>query len=354
MDGLQGARLRGGRRRADRHRRAERRRQVHAAAHPRRPRDSRRRARSCAARDWWPPTWTRTPTATSGPRRRRSWPRAPTWRSSTRELRAVEQELARPDVVADLARMDARPRPAAGAAGPVGGDRRAGPGRAGAEPAAASLGHPGGGPRAADEPALRRPAQAGRAGRVPDHAAGPAAAGRARDAPGRRSPRSARGADRRVPGRRGRGLARPLPAGRDGRPRSPSSTTGGSRCGRATTRRSPSRSRSRCSASSSCYVTQQKEIARLEEAIARFKLWASIVVDERHIKQARNKQRQIDRMDKIDRPVFERRKIALEMRSRAARRAEDRRAARRHDGVRRRPGAAGRGPRRSRAASASA
>jgi ATP-binding cassette subfamily F protein 3 len=63
------------------------------------------------------------------------------------------------------------------------------------------------------------------------------------------------------------------------------------------------------------YVTQQKEIARLEEAIARFKLWASIVVDERHIKQARNKQRQIDRMDKIERPVFERRKIALEMRA---------------------------------------
>jgi ATP-binding cassette, subfamily F, member 3 len=63
------------------------------------------------------------------------------------------------------------------------------------------------------------------------------------------------------------------------------------------------------------YVTQQKEIARLEAAIARFKLWASMVVDERHIKQARNKQRQIDRMDKIDRPVFERRKIALEMHS---------------------------------------
>ncbi len=39
------------------------------------------------------------------------------------------------------------------------------------------------------------------------------------------------------------------------------------------------------------FVTQQKEIARLEEAIARFKLWASIVVNERHIKQARNKQR---------------------------------------------------------------
>ena len=62
------------------------------------------------------------------------------------------------------------------------------------------------------------------------------------------------------------------------------------------------------------YVTQQKEIARLEEAIRRFKDWASRVPDERHIKQARNKQRQIDRMEKIDRPVLERRKIALELR----------------------------------------
>jgi ATP-binding cassette, subfamily F, member 3 len=62
------------------------------------------------------------------------------------------------------------------------------------------------------------------------------------------------------------------------------------------------------------YVTQQKEIARLEEAIRRFKDWAHRVVDERHIKQARNKQRQIDRMEKIDRPALERRKIALELR----------------------------------------
>lgn len=62
------------------------------------------------------------------------------------------------------------------------------------------------------------------------------------------------------------------------------------------------------------YIAQQKEIARLEAAVARFKLWASIVINERHIKQARNKQRQIDRMDKIDRPVLERREIALEFR----------------------------------------
>ena len=64
------------------------------------------------------------------------------------------------------------------------------------------------------------------------------------------------------------------------------------------------------------YVAQQKEIARLEEAIRRFELWASMVVNERHIKQARNKQRQIDRMDKVERPVLERRKIGLEFRGR--------------------------------------
>ncbi|GAB4438661.1 MAG: ABC-F family ATP-binding cassette domain-containing protein [Chloroflexi bacterium OHK40] len=65
------------------------------------------------------------------------------------------------------------------------------------------------------------------------------------------------------------------------------------------------------------YVAQQKEIARLEAAIDRFKLWASIVVNERHIKQARNKQRQIDRMEKIERPVLERHKMALEFRPQA-------------------------------------
>ena len=61
------------------------------------------------------------------------------------------------------------------------------------------------------------------------------------------------------------------------------------------------------------YVTQQKEIERLEAAIRRFKDWAHRVVDERHIKQARNKQRQIDRMEKVERPVLERRRIALRL-----------------------------------------
>jgi ATP-binding cassette, subfamily F, member 3 len=63
------------------------------------------------------------------------------------------------------------------------------------------------------------------------------------------------------------------------------------------------------------YVTQQKEIARLEEAVRRFRHWAHITVNERAAKQARVKQMQIDKMDKVDRPVLERRKMALGFRS---------------------------------------
>ena len=63
------------------------------------------------------------------------------------------------------------------------------------------------------------------------------------------------------------------------------------------------------------YTSQQKEIARLEEAVRRFKHWAHIRVNERAARQARVKQMQIDRMDKVERPVFERRKMGLELRS---------------------------------------
>jgi ATP-binding cassette subfamily F protein 3 len=63
------------------------------------------------------------------------------------------------------------------------------------------------------------------------------------------------------------------------------------------------------------YVTQQKEIARLEEAVRRFRHWAHIRVNERAARQARVKQMQIDRMEKVEQPVFERRKMALGFRS---------------------------------------
>lgn len=60
------------------------------------------------------------------------------------------------------------------------------------------------------------------------------------------------------------------------------------------------------------YAAQQKEVVRLEAAIARFELWASLVVDERHIKQARNKRRQLERMDRVDRPL-EQKSMALQL-----------------------------------------
>ena len=61
------------------------------------------------------------------------------------------------------------------------------------------------------------------------------------------------------------------------------------------------------------YATQQKETARIEAAIARFEYWASIVIDERHIRQARSRQKMLDKMDKIEKPIFEREKMGLEL-----------------------------------------
>jgi ATP-binding cassette subfamily F protein 3 len=61
------------------------------------------------------------------------------------------------------------------------------------------------------------------------------------------------------------------------------------------------------------YEAQQKEIARIEAAIARFEYWASVVVNERHIRQARSRQKMLDRMEKIDKPVMERETMGLEL-----------------------------------------
>jgi ATP-binding cassette subfamily F protein 3 len=65
------------------------------------------------------------------------------------------------------------------------------------------------------------------------------------------------------------------------------------------------------------YSSQQKEIEHLEAAIARFKVWLSVTLDPRHKKQMDNKQRMLDRMDKVERPVLERRKMALQFRPQA-------------------------------------
>jgi len=60
------------------------------------------------------------------------------------------------------------------------------------------------------------------------------------------------------------------------------------------------------------YMAQQKEIAQIEAAIARFELWASMVVDVRHIRQARSRRKMLDKMDKIDK-VSEQRRMRLEL-----------------------------------------
>ncbi len=64
------------------------------------------------------------------------------------------------------------------------------------------------------------------------------------------------------------------------------------------------------------YVAQQKEITRIEEAIKRFEHWASIVVDERHIRQARSRRKMLDRMEangEIIERVTERRTMELQI-----------------------------------------
>ncbi len=60
------------------------------------------------------------------------------------------------------------------------------------------------------------------------------------------------------------------------------------------------------------YAAQQKEIARIEAAIARFEKWASIVVDERHIRQARSRQKMLDKMDRVEK-VTEQRRMSLDL-----------------------------------------
>jgi ATP-binding cassette subfamily F protein 3 len=61
------------------------------------------------------------------------------------------------------------------------------------------------------------------------------------------------------------------------------------------------------------YQAQQKEIARIEAAIARFEHWAHLVVNERHARQARSRKKMLERMDRIDKPTLERKRMGLEL-----------------------------------------
>jgi ATP-binding cassette subfamily F protein 3 len=61
------------------------------------------------------------------------------------------------------------------------------------------------------------------------------------------------------------------------------------------------------------WEAQQKEVSRIEAAIDRFEHWASIVVDERHARQARSRRKMLERMDRIEKPVLERKRMGLEL-----------------------------------------
>lgn len=61
------------------------------------------------------------------------------------------------------------------------------------------------------------------------------------------------------------------------------------------------------------FRVQQREIGRLETAIKRFAMWAKVYDNEKMAIKARSMQKRLDKMDKIEKPVTERRKMDLEL-----------------------------------------
>jgi ATP-binding cassette, subfamily F, member 3 len=59
------------------------------------------------------------------------------------------------------------------------------------------------------------------------------------------------------------------------------------------------------------YKTQQHEIGRLEAAIKRYALWGKIYDNEDFARKAKSMQKRLDKMDKVEKPVLERRKLDL-------------------------------------------
>jgi ATP-binding cassette subfamily F protein 3 len=61
------------------------------------------------------------------------------------------------------------------------------------------------------------------------------------------------------------------------------------------------------------YRVQQREITRLQATIKRYAMWGKVYDNEKFAKRARTIQGRLERMEKIDRPVLERRKMGLEL-----------------------------------------
>jgi len=61
------------------------------------------------------------------------------------------------------------------------------------------------------------------------------------------------------------------------------------------------------------FQAQQKEITRLEQSAKRLLNWGKMYDNEKFIKRGKNILKRIDRIDKIDRPILERRRMGLEL-----------------------------------------
>lgn len=61
------------------------------------------------------------------------------------------------------------------------------------------------------------------------------------------------------------------------------------------------------------YAVQQHEIAHMQQAIKRLALWGKIYDNEKFAKRAKNMPIRLDKMDKMDKPLTERRKMDLQL-----------------------------------------
>lgn len=61
------------------------------------------------------------------------------------------------------------------------------------------------------------------------------------------------------------------------------------------------------------FHVQQRQITRIEAAIKRYSIWAKTYDNEKFAKRARSIQHRLDKMDRIDRPVLERRRMDLRL-----------------------------------------
>jgi len=62
------------------------------------------------------------------------------------------------------------------------------------------------------------------------------------------------------------------------------------------------------------FKVQQREVGRMEASIKRFAIWAKVYDNEKFAIKARSMQKRLDKMDKIDKPITDRRKMDLKLR----------------------------------------